>query len=87
MLLPVPANESNSSHWRSLAGQLAVLLAIIAFTFLLMLGVANTVLILNLSVWVYVFLAIFIFGSGIFLSIAKAKTFHQKLNLLLNSKG
>ena len=49
MLLPVPANESNSSHWKSLAGQLAILLAIIASTFLLMLGVTNAVLILNLS--------------------------------------
>jgi amino acid transporter len=87
MLLPVRANESNSSHWLSLAGQLAILLSIIAFTFLLMLGVANAVIILNLSAWIYVCLAIFIFGSGVSLSIANAMTFHQKLNLLLISKG
>nr|WP_146219673.1 hypothetical protein [Pseudomonas sp. RW407] len=87
MLLPVPANESNSSHWRSLAGQLAILLAIISLTFLLILGVANAVLILNLSVWIYVGLAIFIFSSGIALSISNAMEFHKKLNLLLASKG
>ncbi|WP_422909245.1 hypothetical protein ACOCLD_11495 [Pseudomonas sp. MAC6] len=87
MLLPVPANERNLSHWRNLAGQLAILLAIIALTFFLMLGVAKAVLILNLSPWIYVGLAIFIFGSGIALSISNAMVFHQKLNLLLASKG
>ena len=87
MLLPAPANERNSNHWKGLALQLTVLLTIILFTFLLMLGVAEAVLILKLSAWIYVSLAMFIFGAGIFLSIAEAKIFHEKLNLLLISKG